>query len=96
MLFDDFAADCFAVSDRAVVRALRSGEAFCGESEGTVGFRVPQGVFLFETEPEILVVVVDGRTPVGSVRGSIGVQDFTHDEEASAHAARIGNDFDGL
>ncbi len=68
MLFDDFAANRFAVTDAAVVRALRTGISFGGEADRLVGFGIPDRVLLLEAEPEIVVVVVDRRATVAPVR----------------------------
>ncbi len=96
VFFDDFTSDSTTATDAAVVRALRAGITFGGEAQRLVRFRIPQRVFLFETEPEIVVVVVDRAAAVGAVRGSVGVQDFAHHQETGADAARIGNDVNGF
>src|SRR5690606_19884617 len=58
MLFNDRAPDRFAMPYAAVVRALRTGEAFDREAHWLLRVGIPDRVFLFEAEPEIIVLVV--------------------------------------
>jgi hypothetical protein len=66
-----------------------------GKAKGLVGSRIPKEVFLFETEPEVIVVVFDSSPTVGRVGGTIRTQNFAHYEERIL-AGRILEDGDRL
>jgi len=53
-----------------------------GNLEDAISFIIPKEILLLETEPEIVVVVLDCCTAIGLVRRAVGVEDFAHDEEA--------------
>ena len=95
MLLDDFPSVSVVATDRAVIRALGSGETGLGKARRAIRFRIPQEILLLEAEPKIIVVVFDGGAAVGLMRRAIGVQDLSHHEERTT-AARIGKDGDGL
>ena len=81
VFFDDFATEGIFGADGAVVGTLWGRVATDGEAKRQVGFAIPEEVFLFEAEPEVGVVIIDGCAAVGFVDGSIRVEDFAHDEE---------------
>ena len=68
MLFNDFTSIGIVCADGAVIWTLWTGIAAQREAERAVGVRVDEKIFLFKSEPEIRIVVVDGRTAVGLVR----------------------------
>src|SRR5690606_19858043 len=65
----------------AVVGSLRCRISFCREPKWFVSFRVPKEIFLFETKPEVIVVIIDGSATVAFVRRAIGIENFAHHEE---------------
>lgn len=69
-------------ADAAVVGALWTRVKVSGwPSDWVTGGVVDQDVFLFETEPKIVVVVVDLSSGVGGVWSAVWVHDFAHDNE---------------
>lgn len=96
VIFDDFATDSLTGTNRAVVRTLGGRVAFRREADRAIGFGVPNCVFLFEAEPEILVFVLNGRPTVGAVGRTIGVEDFAHHQKTGSHPTWIGENGDGL
>ena len=96
VLFDDMTSNRFAVTDATVVRTLRAGEAFGRETDRLVRFGIPDRVLLLETEPEIVVVVGDRRSTIGSVRVAFVIKDFAHHKEPGSHATWIGANENGL
>ena len=100
MLFDQLTTLDLGRADTAVVRTLRSRIGHVGETRRPVVLH--QGVFLLETEPELLVAVLlvrlDGLdTSVGRVRRHVlGDEDVTQDQEVVAAAQRRCDRFDHL
>ena len=90
VLVDDVAADGVGGTDGGVVRTLWAGETAFREADRQVGLVVPQDVFLLEAEPKIVVIVVDGGSAVGFVRGAVCIQDFAH------HQPVVGADLVGI
>ena len=62
----------------AIIRTLRAWKAAFGEADWFFRFGIPQKVFLFEAEPEVVVVIIDERAAVAGVGGPIGAQYFAH------------------
>ncbi len=56
---------------------------------------IPQEVFLFETKPEIFVIVVDGGSAIGCVRRTVGIEHFGHDQ-ITVVAIGVWENGDGL
>lgn len=74
-------------ADTAVVGSLWSWEELTGwPSDWVASGVVDEDVLLFETEPEVVVVIIDLRAGVGSVWGTIWVHDFAHDHEGVSSA----------
>src|SRR5688572_22377159 len=78
MFFYDLAAKSIFCADGAIVRTLRCWISTGGKAQGFVGFRIPKEIFLFESKPEVIVIVFDGGPPVRHMRSTIGVKNFTH------------------
>ena len=64
MFFDTVTAVRVRCTYRTVVGALWTREATFRESRRAIDQCVPQEVFLFETEPVIIVIIFDRRTTV--------------------------------
>ena len=80
---------------RTVVEPLWAGITANGETEWQLRVNVHDEVFLLVAEPEIVVIIVDGRTTVAGVRRAVRVHDLAHHEPA-VHALRVGEDVHGL
>jgi len=97
VLFDQCSADRFAGTNAAIIRPLRCRVTGGGKAHRLLSLGVPQGVFLFETEPKIIVVFIDRGTTVGTMRRAVSIQDFAHYQEAvSAQAIGVVADKNGL
>ena len=91
VLVDALPPERVAGTHGAVVRALRSGVAAGRETGRQVGAGIPEEVLLFEAEPEVLVVVFDGRATVGLVWRTVRVHHLGHHQVGVA-AARVRED----
>ena len=91
MFVDDRAANGLAGADRAIVWALRSRETSSREADRQVDLRIPDGVFLLEPEPEVIIVVINQRTTVRLVRRAVMVEHFGHHQK-SILTTGIGED----
>ena len=97
VLVDQFAAIGILRTDGGVIGALRGGKTLFGKTQRAPRIWVDNGVFLLKAEPEIVVVVVNGRPAVAGVCAAVGAEDFGHDQPAvAAEAVGIGEDGDGL
>ena len=96
---DDLAPDDVVGADRAVVGALRCGEADLGPAEWPA--LLEERVFLLDAEHRFLVGVLlgdlDARRPgVRRVRREVGEQDLAEHEHVLAAPERVGHDEHGL
>ena len=95
MLFDAVTAVGIERSYRTVVGALGSRKATSGEARRFIGLDVPEKIFLFETKPEIIIVLIDRSTTIRLVRRAISVQNFCHDQ-VGITPFQIGVDCNGF
>ena len=79
MVLNNLAAMGVKGTHRAIVRPLWPGVAVGREARGCIGLHIPQEVFLLKSKPEIIIIVVDGRTSIGLMRGAVGVKYLGHD-----------------
>ena len=82
-------------SDRAVIRPLRPGVAVHRKAGRQLSINVPQKILLLETEPEVVIVIVDGSAAVRCVRRAVRVEYFCHHQK-SVFAAGVRENRDGL
>jgi hypothetical protein len=82
VLFDKRTAVSVSSTDGAVVESLRAWIATNWETERKLGVNVHDEIFLLVTEPKVIVIIVNGRSTVAWVRGSICVENFAHHEVA--------------
>ena len=73
VLVDQFAAIGILRTDGGVIGALRGGKTLFGETQWAPRIWVDNGVFLLKAEPEIVVVVVNGRPAVAGVCAAVGL-----------------------
>ncbi len=78
MLFYDLTTKGIGGSDRAIVGPLRPSVASLRKAQRETRFRIPQEILLFETKPEVIVIVVDPGPAIGDMGCAIGVEHFSH------------------
>ena len=81
MLFDTVAAVGVSRTDGTVVRALWSRITVRGETWRQLRIHIPQKVFLFETKPDIVVVIVNRGAPVRRMRRAVRVHHLAHNKK---------------
>ena len=79
MLFDAVTAVGVTGTDGTVVGTLWRWEAAGRKARRQLCIDIPQEIFLLETKPEIVVVIIDGRAAIGRMWRTIGIEHFTHD-----------------
>ena len=79
VLFNEISSVGVSSTDRAVVQSLWSGISTHRESlRGSCVSRIHDKVLLLETEPEVIIIVVNGSTRVRYMCRSICIQYFRH------------------
>ena len=95
MLFYAVTPVCVACTDGAIVGALWRWEAAGRKARRQLCVYIPQKIFLLETKPEIVVIIVDGGATIGWVWRAIRVENLTHNQVRIV-AVWIWVDGDGL
>ena len=95
VLFYTLSAKGVPRSDRAVIRSLRPGVAVHRKARRQLGINVPQKILLLETEPEVVIVIVNGSAAVRCVRRAVRVEYFCHHQKG-VFAAGVWENRDGL
>ena len=80
MLVHNVAADGVTSPDGGVIRALGSRESIFRKTYGQIGIGVDQRIFLLQSKPEIIAVIIDGGAAVGYMWGPVGIENLAHDQ----------------
>ena len=74
-----------------VIRALRARETVLRETERQIGVCIDQGVFLLQTKPKIVILILNRGAAVGLMRRAVSIEHLTHNKPAiAAEPVRIG------
>ena len=61
------------------------------ETRGQLSVHIPQKVFLLESKPKIVVIIVDRGSTIRNMRRTVSIEDLGHHEKGIL-AARIRED----
>jgi len=92
MLVHDVSSGDSSGADTAIVGSLGAWvEVAAWPTDWLAGGVINQDILLFETEPEIVIVIINLSTSVRGMWGSIGVHDLAHDHEGISPARVLAN-----
>ncbi len=82
MLFHTIASMAIRRTDRTIIGTLWSRKSASGEAWWVIVFGAPEKIFLFESEPEICVVVINRCSAVRFVWGTIRIEHLSHHKKS--------------